>query len=136
MTEPSAALAELLEISSQIEAAVLFDAKGKVVAATLRDDRADWVASAARALVEQAAAAKVADGDITQVEAATAEGSLFVVREGESMIAATTSSEPTTGLVFYDLKSCLRKAAAKPKPKPRAKSKPKRQTGTKGSGTT
>jgi predicted regulator of Ras-like GTPase activity (Roadblock/LC7/MglB family) len=130
---PHAALAELLEISSQIEAAVLFDAKGKVVAATLRDDRADWVASAARALLEQAA--QTAEADITQVEAATADGSLFVVREGESMIAATTSSEPTAGLVFYDLKSCLRKAAAKPKPKPRAKPKPKRQTRTKDSGT-
>jgi predicted regulator of Ras-like GTPase activity (Roadblock/LC7/MglB family) len=131
MTEPSAALTELLDISSQIEAAVLFDAKGKVVAATLRDDRAEWVASATRALLEQAV--QMAEGDITQLEAATADGSLFVVREGESMIAATTSSEPTAGLVFYDLKSCLRKAAAKPKAKPRPK--PKRQTRTKDSGT-
>jgi predicted regulator of Ras-like GTPase activity (Roadblock/LC7/MglB family) len=131
MTEPSAALTELLDISSQIEAAVLFDAKGKVVAATLRDDRAEWVASAARALLEQAV--QMAEGDITQLEAVTADGSLFVVREGESMIAATTSSEPTAGLVFYDLKSCLRKAAAKPKAKPRPK--PKRQTRTKDSGT-
>ncbi|HEY3051148.1 MAG TPA: roadblock/LC7 domain-containing protein [Gaiellaceae bacterium] len=131
MTEPSAALAELLEISAQIQAAVLFDATGKVVASTLRDDRADWVASAARALLEEAA--KVSDGDITQVEAATADGSLFVVREGESMIAATTSSEPTAGLVFYDLKSCLRRAASKPKPKPKPRAK--RQTGTEGSGT-
>jgi hypothetical protein len=133
MTEPSAALAELLEISSQIEAAVLFDAQGKVVAATLRDDRADWVASAARALIEEAA--QVTESDITQVEAATGEGSLFVVREGGAMIAATTSSEPTAGLVFYDLKSCLRRAAAEPKPKPRAKPKPRRQTRTKDSGT-
>jgi len=122
MTEPEAALAELTQISSQIEAAVLFDAQGKVLASTLRDDRADWVSSSARALLERAA--QVADGEITQVEAATGEGSLFLVREGNSTIAATTSSEPTSGLVFYDLKSCLR-AAAKPKPKPRAKPKPK-----------
>jgi predicted regulator of Ras-like GTPase activity (Roadblock/LC7/MglB family) len=127
MMEPDAALAELIEISSQIEAAVLFDAQGKVVAATLRDDRADWVASSARALLEQAA--QVVDGDITQVEAATADGSLFVVREGELLIAASTSPEPTSGLVFYDLKSSLRRAASKPKPKP------KRQSGTKSSGT-
>jgi predicted regulator of Ras-like GTPase activity (Roadblock/LC7/MglB family) len=127
MTEPSAALAELLEISSQVEAAVVFDAQGKVVASTLRDDRAAWVASGARALLEEAA--KAAEGEITQVEAATAEGSLFVVREGDSMIAATTSSEPTAGLVFYDLKSCLRRAAEQPKPTAR------RQTRTKSSGT-
>jgi predicted regulator of Ras-like GTPase activity (Roadblock/LC7/MglB family) len=135
MTEPDAALAELIEISSQIEAAVLFDAQGKVVAATLRDDRADWVASSARALLEQAAQA--AGGDITQVEAATADGSLFVVREGELMIAASTSPEPTSGLVFYDLKSGLRRAASKPRsnPKPKPKPKPKRQSDTKSSGT-
>jgi predicted regulator of Ras-like GTPase activity (Roadblock/LC7/MglB family) len=137
MTEAQTALAELTEISSQIEAAVLFDADGKVVASTLRDDRADWVSSSAKALLERAA--QVADGEITQVEASTGEGSLFLVREGDTTIAATTSSEPTSGLVFYDLKSCLRAAAAKPKPKPRAKPKPKppakRQTQTKSNGT-
>ena len=136
MTEPETALAELTQISSQIEAAVLFDAEGKVVASTLRDDRADWVSSSAKALLERAA--QVADGEITQVEAAMGEGSLFLVREGDSTIAATTSSEPTSGLVFYDLKSCLREAA-KPKPKPRAKPKPKpqakRQPRTKSNGT-
>jgi hypothetical protein len=44
------------------------------------------------------------------------------------MIAASTSAEPTAGLVFYDLKIALREAAkpaAKPKPKPRAAAKPK-----------
>ena len=44
------------------------------------------------------------------------------------MIAASTSAEPTAGLVFYDLKSALRaaaKPAAKPKPKAAAKPKPK-----------
>ena len=35
-------------------------------------------------------------------------GSVFVVRDGERMIAATTRPEPTVGLVFYDLKHCLR----------------------------
>jgi predicted regulator of Ras-like GTPase activity (Roadblock/LC7/MglB family) len=123
MTEPSAALAELFEISSQVEAAVLFDAQGKVIASTLRDDRAEWVASGARALLEEAA--KAADGEITQVEAATADGSLFVVREGDSRIAATTSSGPTAGLVFYDLRSCLRRAAEKPKPAAKRQTRPK-----------
>jgi hypothetical protein len=40
------------------------------------------------------------------------------------MIAASTSAEPTAGLVFYDLKECLR-AVAKPPAKPAAKPKPK-----------
>jgi predicted regulator of Ras-like GTPase activity (Roadblock/LC7/MglB family) len=126
MTEPSAALAELTEISSQIESAVLFGADGKVVAATIPDERAAQVAASAKALFEQAA--QIGEGELTQIEASTGEGSLFVVKDGSTMIAASTSAGPTAGLVFYDLKSCLRaagKVPPKPKPKPAAKAKPK-----------
>jgi predicted regulator of Ras-like GTPase activity (Roadblock/LC7/MglB family) len=126
MTEPNAALAQLTDISTQIEAAVLFDADGKVVAATIPEERAARVATSAKALLEQAG--QIGEGDLTQVEASTAAGSLFVVKDGATMIAASTSVEPTAGLVFYDLKIALREAAkpaAKPKPKPRAAAKPK-----------
>ena len=126
MTEPSAALAELTEISSQIESAVLFGADGKVVAATIPDEPAAQVAASAKALLEQAA--QIGDGELTQIEASTSAGSLFVVKDGTTMIAASTSAEPTAGLVFYDLKIALREAAkpaAKPKTKPRAAAKPK-----------
>jgi hypothetical protein len=121
MTEPRAALDELTAISSQIESAVVFDDKGKVLASTLRDDRAEWVASSARGLFE--AAARAGEVEPTQLEAVTGEGSLFVVRDGKTMIAATTPPEPTAGLVFYDLKSCLRSVAAKPKTKRRTQAK-------------
>jgi len=47
-----------------------------------------------------------------------AEGSVFVVRDDGRLIAATTTPEPTVGLVFYDLKSCLRAAAPEDPPKP------------------
>ena len=126
MTEP---FDELIEISSQIDAAVLFDGTGKVIASTLPDDRAARLASSARALFDEAG--RVGEGDPTQLEAATAAGSLFVVSDGVNLIAASTSPEPTAGLVFYDLKSTLR-SAAKPKQEPKAKSaakakpKPKR----------
>ena len=43
------------------------------------------------------------------LEAATLEGSVFVVLDGDSP-AAATRPEPTVGLVFYDLRSCLRAA--------------------------
>ena len=137
MTEPSAALAELTEISSQIESAVLFGADGKVVAATIPDEPAAQVAASAKALLEQAA--QIGDGERTQIEASTGDGSLFVVKDGTTMIAASTSAEPTAGLVFYDLKECLR-AVAKPPAKPAAKPKPKpkpkpRTTRPKGNGT-
>ena len=123
MTEP---LDELIEISSQIDAAVLFDGTGKVIASTLPDDRAARLASSARALFDEAG--RVGEGDPTQLEAATAAGSLFVVSDGVNLIAASTSPEPTAGLVFYDLKSTLRSAAKskpEPKAKPAAKAKPK-----------
>ena len=121
------ALRELTEISSQVESAVLFDADGKVVAATIPDDRAERVAASATALLEQAE--QIGEGDLTQIEASTGDGSLFVVKDGPMRIAASTSAEATAGLVFYDLKSCLREAAEPPpKPKPAAKPKPKPRT--------
>ena len=138
MTEPNTALAELTEISTQIEAAVIFDSDGKVVAATIPEERAAQVASSAKSLLEQAG--QIGGGELTQIEASTADGSLFVVKDGSTLIAASTSAEATAGLVFYDLKSALRaaaKPAAKPKPKPKAaaKPKPKRTTRPKSSGT-
>jgi hypothetical protein len=51
---------------------------------------------------------------VTQLEAATREGSVFVVRDGGGrVVAATTGPSPTVGLVFYDLKTCLRALATR-----------------------
>ena len=125
------ALADLTEISSQIEAAVLFDEAGGVIGSTLADESAaQALARSAAELLEGAAAFRSGDAAVTQLEASTAEGSVFVVRDGARRIAATTGRSPTVGLVFYDLKSCLRGTAeeapaAKPKPRPpRAKKEP------------
>ena len=78
----------------------------------------------ARAVQELLAAVRRAagneEGELAQAEIATGDGSVFLVRDEERTIAATTGPEPTVGLVFYDLKSCLRSfAEEKPKPKPR-----------------
>ena len=122
MTEAQTALAELTEISSQVEAAVLFERSGAVMEATLPDEAAARLASSARALLDSAE--QLRDGELTQIEAATGDGSLFIARDGERLIAAVTPADPTAGLVFYDLKSCLRRAAEKPKPKRRSRAKP------------
>ena len=112
------ALADLTEISSQIEAAVLFEESGAVLGSTLADDAAaGGLARAAAALLDGVPAGGT-EAAVTQLEAATREGSVFVVRDGARRIAATTGPSPTVGLVFYDLKSCLRGVAAEPeKPK-------------------
>jgi len=117
------ALADLTEISSQVQAAVVFDDQGKVAAATLEEGRAGTLAAGARRLLEQAQQVRVGGGDpLIQLEAATDEGSVFVVADGPTRIAATTAPDPTVGLVFYDLKSALRSIAAKsPTRKPAAK---------------
>ena len=108
------ALADLTEISSQIEAAVLFDEAGAVVGSTLvSDEAAQAVASAASRLLERARDFR-SQGSITQLEASTHGGSVFVVSDGARRIAATTGPAPTVGLVFYDLKSCLRTADVEP----------------------
>jgi predicted regulator of Ras-like GTPase activity (Roadblock/LC7/MglB family) len=108
------ALADLTEISSQIEAAVLFDDAGAVIGSTLgSDEAAQAVAGAASRLLERAGEFR-SDGTIRQLEASTHGGSVFVVSDGERRIAATTGPAPTVGLVFYDLKSCLRNADSEP----------------------
>jgi predicted regulator of Ras-like GTPase activity (Roadblock/LC7/MglB family) len=109
------ALADLTEISSQIQAAVVFDDQGKVTASTLgTSPRADQLAQAAGGLLAAAEAVKTGASALTQLEVATGEGSVFVVRDGKTVIAATTGSNPTAGLVFYDLKSALRSVKSKP----------------------
>lgn len=122
------ALADLTEISSQIQAAALIGPDGEVAASTLGEEaRAREFAQAARELVSAAEKVRSLGGEsLTQLEVATGEGSIFVVRDGGRAIAATTSPEPTVGLVFYDLKSCLRSAAEEP-PTEEAKPKPKRR---------
>jgi hypothetical protein len=105
---PDQALADLTEISSQVEAAALFDGKGGIEAATLPD--ANGFVRAVQDLM--AAAAEARSGTVTQLEAATSDGSVFVVRDGDSYIAATTRPEPTVALVFYDLKTALRASRA------------------------
>lgn len=101
------ALADLTEISSQIQAAVLFDESGTVQGSTLANDgAAEALARAGGDLLERAAGFR-SEGEVTQLEASTGAGSVFVVRDGARRIAAVTGPAPTVGLVFYDLKSAL-----------------------------
>ncbi len=124
--DAAAALADLTEISSQVEAAVVLDAAGAVVASTLDD--AERTARLARAALELLDAAdkrgQTGGRALTQLEAALREGSVFVARRDGRSIVATTSAEPTSGLVFYDLKACLRSL-------PETPAKPKRRRTTK-----
>lgn len=116
--EAPQALADLVEISAQIESAVLAASDGAVLGSTIADaERSQAVAREALALLE---AAHGPAGEPTQVEASLPEGSLFVVRDEERLVAAVTGRDPTVGLVFYDLKTCLRLAGEEPENPPKA----------------
>jgi predicted regulator of Ras-like GTPase activity (Roadblock/LC7/MglB family) len=124
------ALKDLTEISTQIEAAVVLDREGTVVASTLDDERAGRLAGPALELLRAAEEHKAeADGaELVQLDVALRGGSVFLVADADRVITATTRAEPTVGLVFYDLKSCLRglgeeEAKPKPKRKPRPRKK-------------
>jgi predicted regulator of Ras-like GTPase activity (Roadblock/LC7/MglB family) len=124
------AIADLTEVSSQIRTVALFDRGAKVVASNLGDGAAaERFARAALDLL--AAADELGPGGggeaLAQLEVETLDGSVFVVRDGERVIAATAGADPTVGLVFYDLKTCLRAAEG-----PRAK----RTTAPRSTGTT
>jgi predicted regulator of Ras-like GTPase activity (Roadblock/LC7/MglB family) len=124
------ALADLAEISSQIETAVLVDAQGSVAASTFADPaRAEATARAARELLaaaERAMGGAEGHERLVQLQAATPEGCVFIVQDAERLVAAVTVPEPTVGLVFYDLKTCLRHVAGEsltPSPEARVGSK-------------
>ena len=122
------ALADLVEISAQIEAAVLAAADGTVLASTLADE--ERAGAVARDAVELLQAAAGGAGGPVQLQVAVPEGSVFVVRDEERLVAAVTGRDPTPGLVLYDLKTCLRSLADEPEkspPKPRKTRKKQEQ---------
>jgi predicted regulator of Ras-like GTPase activity (Roadblock/LC7/MglB family) len=128
--EPAEALADLTEISTQIRLAVLVDEKGELVASAGVDaTSAGNVAALARQLLaaaEEAMGGAGARERLVQIQAALSDGCVFLVQDDGKLVAAVTVAEPTVGLVFYDLKTCLRQVAGEnlaPQPKAREGSK-------------
>jgi predicted regulator of Ras-like GTPase activity (Roadblock/LC7/MglB family) len=128
------AIGDLTDISPQVKDVVVIEADGRVNGTNLASAaEAERLAEGARRLLE---AAEGLRAGVAQLEAATTTGSVFVVRDGERLIAARTSPEPTVGLVFYDLKTCLRsiepakpgeEPAASKEPAPKRRAAPKKQ---------
>ena len=114
------ALKELRELSSQIERAVVLGADGSVLASTEDDSQAsERLVRAALDLLAAALEVNAAGGEVARVDVELASGSVFVVREGGKTIAATTGPQPTTGLVVYDLRTCLHRIDEEPTPRRR-----------------
>lgn len=109
---PDQAIQELLEVSPQIDATVIASRGGSPVASSFDDgdDRDRTLADFGVRILEQAESARIELGrePVVQCEIATGTGHVFVVADPNHSIVALTGSEPTVGLVFYDMKTALR----------------------------
>jgi predicted regulator of Ras-like GTPase activity (Roadblock/LC7/MglB family) len=108
--DAAAAIAELRELSTQIESVLVAPREGPPIASSLSDEEARRMVESARALADGADQVRrdLGRDALSQLQAATPEGSVFVVVDGRRMAVATTGADPTVGLVFYDLKTLLR----------------------------
>jgi predicted regulator of Ras-like GTPase activity (Roadblock/LC7/MglB family) len=129
--EAAQALADLTEISAQIEAAVLASEDGTVVGSTFSETEAGERFAEAAAELLGSAAGPEREGlqELVQLQALTPQGCVFVVRDGGHFVAALTGRDPTVGLVFYDLKTCLRLVQHKAEAKKPARKTAKKEAG-------
>jgi len=111
----SNALDELLDVSPQVDAAVILQRDGSrpqlVASAPAASDRmADRFGDTCVRILAAADRARDELGrePVAQVEIASADGHVFVVADNAWIVAAVTAADPTVGLVFYDLKTALR----------------------------
>jgi hypothetical protein len=103
------ALADLVEISPQIEAAAVVAGDGEIEGTVgVSEARADGLARSARELIDGAGAFR-SDGErVTQLHAELAGGHVFAVTGPDRRtIVAVTGRRAAPGLLFYDLKRCL-----------------------------
>ena len=99
---PDLALDYLGELSTDIRAALVLDASGKLLAVTGDDrDRGERMRELATQMLDAAT-----DGD--QVEVVSAEGSVFAVRGESWTVAVVAGRQPLASLMFYDLRNVVR----------------------------
>lgn len=101
------ALRELLDVSEDVDGAVILDADGEPLAATVGDDEARSAAETGSAMLAYADALR-SDSTVRRLQAVTSVGSVFVVREGDRAVVAATGPDPASGLVYHDLGTVLR----------------------------
>ena len=110
--DAAAALADLVEISPQIEAAAVVARDGELAGSVgVPEARATVLARAARELLDGAAAFRSDQGRVIQLHAELAGGDVFAVAADERAIVAVAQERATPGLLFYDLKRCLARVA-------------------------
>ena len=115
------ALAELLDVSEDVVAAVILDADGRPKAATVGDAEAAKAAEIAAAMLAYGDALR-SGVSAARLQAVTADGNVFVLRDGSAAIVAATGRDSIAGLVLHDLRTTLRKVGRRTKAKANAPS--------------
>ena len=109
--DASAALSELVALSTQVVEAVVTTPEGAVEGArAAEDERARRLAAAGTELLAQASSLRP-ESAVERVHVDLERGSLVTVSDGARTIVATTVPEPTAGLVAFDLRTALRRIA-------------------------
>ena len=126
--EVEAAFEEMMDISTDIDMAVIFSSSG-VLASNMEEAAGKAAIDQAKELIRLAElrAAEMGSQSFTQLVVDTGAGFVFLARElGEKPMTmlATGKKGSRVGLALYDLKTCLRDArgaSAAPPPKTRKK---------------
>ncbi len=108
-----AALVELLEVSPQVDAAVIVERDGGAVlahapASSARTSKQFGALCTKLLAAAERSRTELGREPVSQIEVATGDGHVFVVADATCIVAAVTDADPTVGLVFYDLKTALR----------------------------
>lgn len=106
------AIQELIEVSPQIDAAVVATRSGTVLASSFSDgsEAAQKMADVSVRLLDQAERARLELGrePVVQCQISTGNASVFVVASEQHVVIAVSDADTTVGLVLYDLKTVLR----------------------------
>lgn len=113
------ALTELLDVSEDVVAAVILDPGGRVLAASVGEEKAERASEIASAMLAYADALRTG-ASAGRLEAVTADGHVFLVRDEAGAVVATTGRDPVAGLVYHDLRATLRKLRSRSRARARA----------------
>lgn len=103
------ALAYLKEMSSDVREALLLDAGGGLLAATVEGEEAEGMAERARAVLELAGAAAAGrDQPLRQLEITTPDGEVFAYTDGARTLLVVTGRHALPALMFTDMRMTLR----------------------------
>jgi hypothetical protein len=100
------ALDQLLQVSEDVRAAVVFERGGELIAGTLLDEEARELAGLGDAMLAYADTLRDA-ASARRVEAVTPDGGVYVAQDGELAVAAVAAPGALAALVQHDLRTLL-----------------------------